>query len=125
MAFVPAISGFFILRRGRRLHTAGTQAHGVIIGSDKKLVDSAWLYFPRVEFQSQDGEQHIFTASAGGSQMPKVGQKVKVRYLLHDPEDADVSSFGGIPFFAVVMFLFAFGFFGVSMIYYSGLIENQ
>jgi hypothetical protein len=125
MALVPAIIGFFILRRSRRLHTSGSHTDGVIVGSDKKLVDSLWRYFSKVEFQSHDGQRYVFTASAGGSQMPRVGRKVRVTYLPHDPEDADVSSFGGISFFAVVMFLFAFGFFGVSLIYYSGLVENQ
>lgn len=124
MALVPAVIGFFVLRRSRRLHTAGRRTDGVIVGYDKKLVDSLWRYFPEVEFQSQDGQRYTFIASSGGSQMPRVGRRVRVTYLPRDPEDADISSVGGISFLAVVMFLFAFGFLGISLIYYSGLIEN-
>jgi hypothetical protein len=125
MALVPAVIGFFILRRSRRLHTTGTHTDGVIVGCDKKLVDSSWQYFAKVAFQSQDGQRFFFTASSGGSQIPRVGRKVRVTYLPHAPNDADVSSFGGFSLFAIVMFLFAFGFLGVSLIYYSGLVENQ
>ncbi|MGN6556140.1 MAG: DUF3592 domain-containing protein [Verrucomicrobiota bacterium] len=125
MAFVPAVIGLLILRRSRRLHTAGVHTDGLVVGCDKCLVDHAWQYFPQVEFQSLDGQRHTFTASSGGSQMPRVGRRVRVSYLPHAPEDAEISSFGGISFFAVVMFLFAFGFLGVSLIYYVGLVETQ
>jgi len=118
------VAGFFITRRSFRLRAKGRAADGVIIGCDKMLVDSLWRFFPKVEFQSQDGETHIFTASAGGSQMPRIGRRVRVSYLPNAPEDADVSSFGGISFFGVVMFLFAVGFFGLSLIFYSGLVEQ-
>jgi hypothetical protein len=126
MVFAAAfgVAGFFIMRRSRRLHATGTHADGVIVGCNKKLVDSMWLYFPEIEFRSQDGDTHVFTASAGGSQMPRVGRSVRVSYLPSDPEDADVSSFGGISFFGIVMFLFAVGFFGMSVIFYSGLVEQ-
>jgi Protein of unknown function (DUF3592) len=118
------VAGFFILRRSFRLRTRGHTADGVIVGCDKRLVDSLWRYFPKIEFQSQDGDTHVFTASAGGSQMPRVGRSIRVSYLPNDPEDADVSSFGGIPFFGLVMFLFAVGFFGMSLIFYTGLVEQ-
>ena len=117
-------AGFFIMRRSFRLRARGRTADGVIVGCDKRFVDSLWRYFPKIEFRSQDGDMHVFTASAGGSQMPRIGRSVRVLYLPHDPEDADASSFGGISFFGIVMFLFAVGFFGMSFIFYFGLVEQ-
>lgn len=124
MALVPAIIAFFILRRSFRLRTKGVLTDGVVVGCDQRLIDSSWCYFPKVEFQSLDGEKYVFTASAGGGRMPRVGRRVRVAYDANDPENADITSLGGISFFAIVLFLFALGFVGVSLICYSGLIEQ-
>jgi hypothetical protein len=117
------IAGFFFLRRSLRLRMSGTLTDGVIVGYNKKLVDSVWGYFPKIEFQSQNGETHVFTGS-GGSRMPIVGRSVRVVYLPNAPENADVSSFSGISFSGVVMSVFAIGFFGMALIFYTGLVEQ-
>jgi hypothetical protein len=47
-----------------------------------------------------------------------------VRYFPNDPEDADIASLGGIPIFAVMMFLFGWGFLGAALIIYDDLLGS-
>jgi hypothetical protein len=122
MACVPATIGFFILRRGVRLRARGTQTSGLIVGSEKRLSNSSWCYYPKVEFQTSEGRTCVFTDAVGGGRMPRPGRRVKVIYYPNNPGDAEISSAGGISFFAIISLLFAVGFFGMSLIFYSGLI---
>ena len=119
------LAGYFILRRDLRLRFKGCAADGVIVGYEQRHGEYSPNFFPKVEFQASDGQKHIFRASSGGGRMPTIGRRVRVRYYPNDPDEADIASFGGISFFSVVMFLFAFGFLGMSLIIYSGLAENQ
>jgi len=119
------LAGYFILRRGLRLRAKGCAADGVIVGCEQRRGEYSPSFFPKVEFQALDGQKYVFRASSGGGRRPTIGRRVRVRYYPNDPEDADIASFGGIPFFSVVMFLFAFGFLSASLILYSGLAENQ
>ena len=124
MSLVPAIIGFFIVRRSFNLRFKGVLTEGTIIGCDKRQADTSWNYFPQVEFESADGEKHVFTASSGGGSMPRVGRRVRVAYYPHDPDDADIASFAGISFFAVIMFFFAAAFFGMSLVFYLGMVNQ-
>ena len=117
------VAGFFILRRSFRLRFKGSSADGVIVGYEQRCGEHSPNYFPNVEFHALDGQKYVFKASAGGSQLPRVGRRVRVTYFPNDPDDAYIASFGGFSFFGVVMFLFAVGFFGMSLIAYSGVVE--
>jgi len=119
------MAGYFILRRGLRLRAKGCATDGVIVGYEQRRVEYSTSFYPKVEFQALDGQKYIFRASNGGGRMPTIGRRVRVRYYPNDPDDADIASFGGIPYFSVLMFLFAFGFLSASLIFYSGLADNQ
>ena len=54
-----------------------------------------------------------------------MGRRVRVRYYPNDPDDADIASFGGVPYFSVVLFLFALMFLVASVMLYAGLADNQ
>ena len=122
---VFGLAGYFILRRGLRLKAKGCTGEGIIVGYEERGVDHSTNFFPKVEFEALDGEKHVFIASNGGGRMPAIGRRVRVRYYPNDPDDADIASFGGIPFFSVLMFLFALGFLGMSLIFFSGLADTK
>jgi Protein of unknown function (DUF3592) len=79
--------------RSRERHKSGAQAQGSVVGAVQETDDEGdRVYHARVRFFTPDGRAVEFTSNIGYGREPDVGAPVPVRYLLDDPQQADVDS---------------------------------
>ncbi len=96
-------------RRSREIHANGT----VVDLETRPGRKGGRLFFPRVRFLAADGLDYEITASVGTSfRTKKKGQKVKIRYELDKPEEADIDSVL-TNWFEIVVYLFMGGVFTI------------
>ena len=71
---------------------------------------------PKIQFTSDDGKEVTFVASTGSSaQSYQIGDTVNVRYLVENPEKADLDSFVNLWAFAIMLAFFGVGFLSVGL----------
>lgn len=66
-----------------------------MVGAEQKtrsLTATSYYYYPRVQFTTKDGRTVVFTSAFGSTSEPDVGRSLSVRYLLEDPEQAEIDS---------------------------------
>ena len=80
----------------RRVYTifAGISVTGTVIDHETSMMDDSTAYLPTIKFVDKEGNEHIFTSRAGGTNpKPSVGDLVSVKYLPSNPKIAYINSF--------------------------------
>lgn len=94
---------------------SGGKAEGVVVDHARREIDESVGFHPVVTFLDHEQKRHHFTSSAGwGSAVPKVGTKVRVRYLRADPALAYIQSFLHLWAGPAAMFALAIGALAVA-----------
>ena len=90
-AYGVAFLGFGLIEvlRTRGLLKSGVQTLGTVIGAERDD-DTTTTYNPVVQFTTADGRTVEFTSAVGYGSKPDVGGTLDVRYLPHDPEQAEI-----------------------------------
>jgi hypothetical protein len=87
------LAAWLTWRRVAVLLSGGT-AEGMVTEHERREIDESVGFHPVVTFVDHNGLRRHFTSSAGWSTpSPKVGAKVRVRYLRSDPDLAYIQSF--------------------------------
>lgn len=81
-----------VLLPALRLLKSGGKARGTVVGAEQKTGIQNVTYYPRVQFITPDGRTVVFTSTFGSTSKPDVGRSLPVRYLLEDPEQAEIDS---------------------------------
>ena len=92
MAILFGFLGIIILRRTYRLKTEGRRIDGVVVGVDERYSKNGIRCFPRVEFETLEGQKITFIASTSGNSPPRIGRRVTVLYIPYKPSEADIPS---------------------------------
>jgi hypothetical protein len=112
--------GIFTLRRTYRLRTKSRRTDGVVVGVDERYSSKGIRIFPRVEFETLEGQKVTFIASTSGNRPPTIGRRVTVLYLPDNPSEADIPSVGSW-IGSFVFLMFAAGFLVLSAAFYLGI----
>lgn len=91
-AYGVTVLGFGLIGvlRSRGLLKSGVQTLGEVVGAERDDDDNATTYSPVVRFTTADGRRVEFTSAVGYGSKPDIGGTVDVRYLPHDPEQAEI-----------------------------------
>jgi hypothetical protein len=91
-AYGVTLGGFRLIQalRTRRLLQSGAMAQGTVVDAKQHTSGDSITSRPVVRFTTADGRTVEFTSAVGYSSKPDVGGAVDVRYLPHDPEQAEI-----------------------------------
>jgi hypothetical protein len=103
-----------------RLRIRGKRTEGVIVGVEESFGGSGRRDFPRVEFETLEGQKLSFVASTGSNRRQVIGRKVSVFYLPDNPSEADIFSFGTW-LGAFITLFFAAALLVISAMFYLGI----
>lgn len=134
MAFDPGLSWAFVAigvatqggalllaRRPIRLLRAGGRARGMLLDSEKAMVQANRgparpFYFPVVSFTTPQGERICFKSSTGQRSAHSKGSDVRVLFDPARPHDAELVSFKTLWLFPTVTAAFGLPFLAAGVI---------
>src|SRR5262245_19414133 len=94
MSVLFLAGALWLFVRRWRIAANGINAEGRVVAHEMRSSDDSSFYLPVIVFTDRQGEDHRFTAVAGGAEpKPPVGATVTVRYLPEHPNRAVIVSF--------------------------------
>jgi hypothetical protein len=122
IAAACASLGVYLFRFYWRFRTKGIHTVGMVVDIEMKSGSNGVKWYPKVEFETLEGQKIAFSASPVNS--PKLkGRSVKVIYMPDNPSEAEIPSVDQwIASFFIL--LFAAGLLGVSALFYLGFVKS-
>jgi hypothetical protein len=114
------------LRKNYKRAAKGITTSGVI--TDFQMVGvgaGSRAYYPKIEFQTLNGEKISFVSSFGSKGgPPKIGRKVTVSYDSENPQDAAEASFFKLWIFPLFFLVVAVVFLFFSLVFFTAVFGD-